>query len=111
MTTAALDSAMFPYTIDIPSNQDELVTKFPGQSAGFVEVGDEKYLLPKGFSDFAEKIYNFEARASDIFICTFPRSGTTWTQEMIWLLCHNLDYKTATETFFTKKFEYLEWVK
>ena len=38
-------------------------------------------LLPKVFSEkYAERIYNMEVYDDDIWIVTFPKCGTTWTQ-------------------------------
>ncbi len=36
--------------------------------------------LPKKFASMAERIYNMEVRPDDIWILTYPKSGTTWTQ-------------------------------
>ena len=45
----------------------------------FVRSGD--LVLPKAFSDnYAEKIYNMEVLDDDIWIVTYPKCGTTWTQ-------------------------------
>lgn len=76
---------------------------------GLVQIGAEKWILPEKYSEYAETIYNFKARSDDVYICTFPRSGTTWTQEMIWLICNNLDYDTAKKVPLTQRFPFLEY--
>nr|QNH68005.1 sulfotransferase-like protein 2 [Brachionus rotundiformis] len=35
----------------------------------------------------------FKLRDDDIFVSSFPKSGTTWTNELVWLITHNLDYE------------------
>lgn len=90
----------------------KMIPEFLGQPEGYIEVGPEKWILPVKYMEFADKIYNFEARSDDVFICTFPRSGTTWTQEMIWLICNNFDYETAMNVplghSFGSRFPFLE---
>lgn len=78
--------------------------------SNLVQIGPEKCLMPGGYSKFADTIWNFEVRPSDVFICTFPRSGTTWTQEMIWLICNDLDYESALKTALWKRFDWMEFV-
>lgn len=91
------------------SINDTLLEKYPGQPDGFVQVGPKRYTLFTGYRDFADIIYNFEVRSDDVFVCTHPRSGTTWTQEMVWLICNDLDYETAREKVLNKRFPYLEY--
>lgn len=87
---------------------NKLVNELKGQPDGFVQVGPEKWILPQSYADFADKIYNFEARPDDVFVCTFPRSGTTWTQEMIFLICNDLDYETALNVPLNTRFPFME---
>lgn len=79
-----------------------------GQPTGFVQVGSEKWLLPDKFRHCANKIYGFEARSNDVWIVTYPRSGTTWTQEMIWLICNDLDYEKAQKITLNERFPFFE---
>ena len=37
-------------------------------------------LMPADFARVAEQIYNLEVREDDIWVVTFPKCGTTWTQ-------------------------------
>lgn len=58
-------------------------------------------IAPKPMVDVAKKIYNMDVRSDDIWIVTFPKCGTTWTQvhmlNIIWF-------------FFPKKNVHNNWV-
>lgn len=45
---------------------------------------------------YNEKLEHLEARPDDFIVAAFPKSGTTWTQEIVHLIQHDLD-KDATE--------------
>lgn len=72
-------------------------------------MGPERFVLFSGYKKSSDIIYNFEARSDDVFVCTHPRSGTTWAQEMVWLICNDLDYETARGEVLNKRFPYLEY--
>ena len=42
-----------------------------------------------------ETIRNFEIYDDDLFIVTPPKSGTTWMQEIVWLLKNEIDIETS----------------
>lgn len=101
----------FPYEVSsFEENINvDLIQRYKGQPDGFVRVGPENFVLFAAYKDYADTIYNFEARSNDVFVCTHPRSGTTWTQEIVWLICNDLDYKTAFDLMLNKRFPYLEY--
>lgn len=101
----------FPYEIISvdDATKERALLHFNGPLAGVFQVGPEKWVMPKFYPQCAEKQYNFEARPDDIWICTFTRSGTTWTQEMIWLLCNNLNYEAAKATPQVIRFPFFEY--
>lgn len=82
----------------------------PGEKTGFVQVGPQKYFFPSNYVHMANHFYNFQARPDDIWVATFPRSGTTWTQELVWMIANDLDYEAAQRDPLTKRFPFFEFV-
>nr|XP_029731853.1 sulfotransferase 1A1-like [Aedes albopictus] len=52
-------------------------------------------VLPFKYLQYADRIRNLTVYKDDVWVVTFPKCGTTWTQEMVWLIGHDLDYETA----------------
>ncbi|XP_013100399.2 sulfotransferase 1C4 [Stomoxys calcitrans] len=101
----------FPFEINMLNEEtnNELLQYFHGEKTGFVQVGPEKYFFPYKYKSEAENYYNFKARHDDVWIVTFPRSGTTWTQELVWLIANNLDFETAKRIPLTQRFPFFEF--
>ncbi|XP_053689472.1 luciferin sulfotransferase-like [Sabethes cyaneus] len=65
-------------------------------------------VLPEKYQHFADKVRNFEVFEDDVWTVTFPKCGTTWTQEMVWLIDHDLDYDTAKQINLNRRSVFLE---
>ncbi|KAF5286678.1 hypothetical protein FQA39_LY16161 [Lamprigera yunnana] len=65
--------------------------------SGFVEVGENKFCLPVSYEKFRDDLENFEVRDSDVYLIAHPKTGTTWVQEMVWLIVNDLNYEGAKE--------------
>ncbi len=69
------------------------------------EVKKPRYYLHNGFrmpmgfppEGFTSGI-NYQAQPSDIFIATYPKCGTTWTQYLVWLIQNNGQPLSASQT-------------
>ncbi|KAL3272507.1 hypothetical protein HHI36_013983 [Cryptolaemus montrouzieri] len=72
---------------------NELKSYFKGQQDGFIQVGPQNWFYPMKYKKLARKYIDFEVRPDDVWITGVPRSGTTVTQELVWLLKNNLDFE------------------
>nr|QNH68006.1 sulfotransferase-like protein 3 [Brachionus rotundiformis] len=54
----------------------------------------ENILLPPLVRNLSS-IKNFELRPNDTFVVGYPKSGTTWVEEIVWLLQNNLDFEKS----------------
>lgn len=52
---------------------------------------------PASLENLSESILNFKVRKDDVWIVCYPRTGSTWTQELVWLLGNSLDYFEAMD--------------
>uniref|UniRef100_A0A8W7P036 Sulfotransferase domain-containing protein n=1 Tax=Anopheles coluzzii TaxID=1518534 RepID=A0A8W7P036_ANOCL len=65
-------------------------------------------IVPAKFRNYAEQVRDFRVYDDDVWIVTYPKCGTTWTQEMVWLIAHDLDYQTARDVNLNTRSHFLE---
>lgn len=51
---------------------------------------------------------NFEAKEEDTYVVSYPKTGTTWAQELVYLITNNLDFEKAKAMPISARFPYLE---
>ncbi|XP_046666954.1 luciferin sulfotransferase-like [Homalodisca vitripennis] len=77
--------------------------------AGEVRMQPFGTVITKAYAECAQQILDLEVRHDDIWVISFPKCGTTWTQEMVWLLKNNLDFEKAKSTYLYFRFPFLEY--
>ncbi|XP_014245580.1 sulfotransferase family cytosolic 1B member 1-like [Cimex lectularius] len=102
---------MFPYKIiDLEDSMNkQLMSHFDGERTGFCQVGPKKWLLPAAYKQHAEQYYTMPIKKDDVWIITFPRSGTTLCQELVWMVNNNFDYEKSGSTTLDRKFPFYEF--
>nr|XP_026494933.1 sulfotransferase family cytosolic 1B member 1 [Vanessa tameamea] len=92
-----------------PDVAEMLMKYFTGEHTGFVRVGPKGYFLPHAFRKEAFNIYSMDIRPTDVFVISYPRSGTTWTQELVWMVANDLDYEKSNKIPLTERYPFLEF--
>ena len=59
-------------------------------------------VFPTGYLQYEREIRELEGRSDDVWVSSFPKCGTTWTQEMVWNILNNVDLDTAKSVKLTK---------
>lgn len=77
---------------DLEGDEFERLTRnFPPYRTGLVRLSPGGWVFPKQYRKYADHLYNFEVRPTDVFLVTYPKVGTTWTQEILWTMIFNPD--------------------
>uniref|UniRef100_A0A2A4KBP1 Sulfotransferase domain-containing protein n=1 Tax=Heliothis virescens TaxID=7102 RepID=A0A2A4KBP1_HELVI len=100
----------FPYEFkELEPEEQELVDQnFQSMPSSYVRVGPKGYVLCKTYMKEAANIYNMPVRPTDVFVVTYQRSGTTWTQELVWLVANDLNYEKAAEIPLPQRYPFLD---
>lgn len=86
----------------------ELEKLYLTKKRAFVKVGENKWHLPYDYVKNGDKLYNFKIRPDDTWIITYPRSGTTVTQELIWLVANDLNFDEANRRTLLQRFPFID---
>ncbi|XP_037072597.1 sulfotransferase 1C4-like [Pollicipes pollicipes] len=80
----------------------------PGLQDGAMTVGEDRYFYPKLPEKPFHSMYNYPVDPRDIWVVTMPKCGTTWTQEMVWLIANDCDFKGAQCNLMPDRWNFLE---
>ena len=89
---------------ELSQEETELIKRFLNTPPldDYIRYPHGPVVMPRTYLDIAEKIRNFAVKEDDIWIVTYPKSGTTWTQEMVWQIVNNVDKERGQLPLFTR---------
>ncbi|KAH1009130.1 hypothetical protein HUJ04_001540 [Dendroctonus ponderosae] len=81
--------------IEVSENRrlDNILQKHFTNSFRKGHINVDGVTMPLRFRDMQKEIYNLNVHEEDVWICSFPKTGTTWTQEMVWMIMNNLNFE------------------
>lgn len=65
-------------------------------------------VMPRAYEQYIERIWNSAVYEDDIWVITFPKCGTTWTQEAVWQICNGVDLDGKGKTSIRQRFPFIE---
>lgn len=80
----------------------------PQPRGDLYEVPGTDYWMGAGYFDTKDKIENLEVYEDDVWVDTYPKAGTTWTQEIVWLVCNDADTEAAKEAVLIDRFRFID---
>ncbi|KAL0268405.1 UNVERIFIED_CONTAM: hypothetical protein PYX00_010361 [Menopon gallinae] len=108
-----MDNGTFTFELICDKYTEDLKNKSiaPRKSYSDMVVKPSGCVLPLTFRDAVETIRNFKVLPDDTWVVTFPKCGTTWTQEMVWLLKNNCDFEKAKAIPLLQRVPFFEFEK
>ena len=77
-----------------------------GQSFFRTLPGD--VIVPAAFEKFRDRFKNWQVRPDDVYVLTFAKNGTTWTQELVWLIQYDCNFEEAKTVLIAKRFPFMD---
>ena len=78
-----------------PEEKQRVKAAWPVSNINDLVRYENGFVIPRAYTEIADKMYNFPLREDDIWIVTYPKTGITWTQEIVWMLVNNVDKEAA----------------
>jgi len=73
-------------------DNDKIKEEFKGYPDGLVRYGDGNLAILPATAEMMKEYKNMKVRENDIWVVTYPKCGTTWTQEMVWQIVNKCDF-------------------
>lgn len=67
-----------------------------------------RIVLPSSFDKYIKQIWELNVFEDDIWVITYPKCGTTWTQEAVWQICNDVDIDVRGKVSIRQRFPFLE---
>lgn len=87
-------------------------------TTGYVPPRHPTNLLQKDWStrdlgntthkEFYDKVHNLEVLSDDVWLVTLQKCGTTWMQELLWLVLNDFDFESAKKEHLEIRSPFLE---
>ncbi|XP_063697545.1 luciferin sulfotransferase-like [Culicoides brevitarsis] len=100
-----------PTKVDCDGCHDFVYVSYNKTDASQLDMegnNNNRIVLIEKYAKIAQKIKDMEVYDDDIWVVSFPKSGTTWTMEMTWLLNNDLNYKMARDVELSHRVPMLE---
>jgi len=101
-----LDRHSFDFSF--PERNEQIKDQFLGFREGLVSSHPGNWMMTCATAETIEDIRSMEVRDDDIWLVTYPKTGTTWMQELIWQVVNNLDLEQG-KVFINGRFPFLEF--
>lgn len=67
----------------------------PRYNVPFVRPKGSEFLLPHFIENYLDKYKDFKLRSDDVWVTGFPKSGTTWIQEITYLIINDCNLEKS----------------
>lgn len=95
----------YPFQVEKLDEKSRKLLESFNQNLDVARIGPKGYLQPNSIhSPLGIDLLNFQARKDDVWLFGFQRSGTTMTQEMLWLIKNDLDFEGAAKEIMDIRF-------
>ncbi|XP_043204340.1 sulfotransferase 1A1-like [Amphibalanus amphitrite] len=90
--------------------QQKIAKDFAGYPNGLVSCNHWGFKFSATVTEQeVEDMYNHPLDPRDVWVVTPPKCGTTWTQEMVWLIANDLDYEGAKTPFIPDRWSFVDF--